>query len=271
MLKKIIKKYLLRLKNFFTNKELQESVSELLRIKVLENANSLNKKEHRVFSQHGEDGIINEIFKRIGTTNKQFFEFGAGNGLENNSIFLLTQGWSGIWVEGSNKNYNILCSIFKNAINNKKLIIKNEIINENNINKFVKANSINEEIDFMSIDIDGNDYYIWKALEIKPRVLCIEFNASFPPNSEFLDKISDEFWDNSLWFGASIDVMTKLAHSKGYSLVCVDSSGTNLFFLRNDVINESFEDINNIEKLYFPTRYSLYYPQGHKKNFKIQC
>lgn len=242
--------------------------SEILRFKILENANSLNKKEQKIYSQHGEDGIILEIFKRIGTTNRKFFEFGAGDDYENNTIILLTQGWTGIWVDGSAKHTGRLYSNFKSAVDKKLLNIKAEILTSNNINQFIKDNNVDSELDFLSIDIDGNDYYVWKAMNIKPRVVCIEFNASFPPSSYFLDKeLADGIRGHVMWFGANIVAMNDLAKEKGYTLVCVDSSGTNLFFVRNDLIKGKFEDAGDLEKLYFPPRYNMHFISGHEKFF----
>lgn len=268
-IKKVIKNVLKRLLYiiYVSRPDVLHS-SELLRLELLKNSNSLNKKEQKIYSQHGEDGIILEIFKRIGMTNQKFFEFGAGDDYENNTIILLSQGWSGIWVDGGAKNIEALKNNFSKTSARDRIMIKQDILTSKNINEFIKQNNIDNDIDFISIDIDGNDYYVWKAMNIKPRAICVEFNSSFPPSTYFLDEERETFWNNTMWFGANITAFNELAKEKGYTLVCVDSSGANLFFVRNDLIFDRFEDVGNIEKLYFPPRYNMHFISGHEKCFR---
>ena len=100
----------------------------------MENKNCLENYGYRVYSQNDEDGIINEIFKRIGTTNKEFIEFGVQDGLECNSHYLLHKGWKGLWIEGSKKYYNKINNKFRPAIKKGMLKICNAFITKNNIN-----------------------------------------------------------------------------------------------------------------------------------------
>ena len=220
------------------------------------NSFGLNIYERKVYSQHGEDGIINEIFKRIGTKNKFFFEFGAGTKFENNSLYLLINGWSGVWVDGDEKNYKFLINNFKNKIIEKKLKVSKDIITSKNINEITTKLEIPNDLDFLSIDVDGNDYYIWKSCNLKPKVLCIEYNASFLADSDFLDCERREFWTGGNYFGASIKKITELCNQKGYTLVATDLSGANAFFVLNEY-KDKFQNNNDIEKLYNPPKYFL--------------
>jgi hypothetical protein len=245
-------------------KGLYSMQSEILKYKILENMPSINKYEHRVYSQHGEDGIIEEIFSRIGTTNKFFFECGAGEGEQNNTIFLLMKGWSGLWLEGADFNFNNLKKIFTKYTSEKKLKINKGLISSKNINILLEEASVPKDLDFMSIDIDSNDYYIFESLTYKPRVLCIEYNSTFRPGFSYKQKESEKEWNGSFLFGANISALNIIAKEKNYTLVCTDMTGTNAFFVRNDCLKDSFERAGDVNFLYNKPRYYLYYDIGHK-------
>mgnify|MGYP001127335787 FL=1 len=176
----------------------------------MENKNCLENYGYRVYSQNDEDGIINEIFKRIGTTNKEFIEFGVQDGLECNSHYLLHKGWKGLWIEGSKNYHNKINNKFRPAIKKGMLKICNAFITKNNINSLIEKNAFgNLEPDFLSIDIDGNDWYIWNAITvINPRVVCIEYNGKFPPDYSWKQAYNEHHvWDGSDWQGASLKAL----------------------------------------------------------------
>ena len=108
----------------------------------------------------------------------------------------------------------------------------------------------------MSIDVDGNDYWIWKALvDYDPRVVVIEYNSSFPPNKYKVIKYNPKSrWDGTKYFGASLLALTKLAESRGYVLLGCEAWGINAFFVKKELIKENFE-LKNIKELYKPPRY----------------
>ena len=223
----------------------------------------LNTFEHKIYSQHGEDGIITEIFKRIGVQSKTFFEFGAGAGTENNTIALLLDGWKGWWVDGGDY-IDTYKTLFAESIQEGFLTVSKNMISSKNINSIVKDLDMPKEIDLLSIDIDGNDYYVWKALEAtKPRVVVVEYNAAYPVGHMFLQKESEKMWNGSNFFGASLSRFNALAQEKGYTLVCCDITGTNAFFVRNDLVGDRFEYAGDVTKLWYKPRYYLYYFGGH--------
>lgn len=156
-------------------------------------------------SQSNEDEIIREIFAEIGTTNKRFVEFGCGHGGMNNSIALLRDGWSGIWLD---------CDL-RRVKRAKELYVKwpvriyQELVTPENVNGIVV-----DPLDFLSIDIDGNDYAVWEAVQAKPRVVCIEYDAVN---------------------GTPLAGMLALGHSKGYYFKKSSASDVNAFFIRQDV------------------------------------
>lgn len=120
---------------------------------------------HKCYSQNDEDGIIQEIFRRIGTTNRIFVEFGVGEGLENNSLFLLKQGWKGLWIDGSPQNAAAINTGFADPIARNQLCFKESFITKDNINELI-GGYFTGEIDMLSVDIDGNDYYVWQAIDV---------------------------------------------------------------------------------------------------------
>ena len=227
----------------------------------------LNKYEFQAFSQFGEDGIISEIFTRIGFTNKYFVEFGVEDGNETNSTYLLYQGWSGLWIDGNKKNKFSIERSFSNLIKNGKLKIIQSFITAENIESLFKQASTPNEFDLLSIDIDRNDYHVWKAItDYKPRVVIIEYNSIFRPGTDFIVKYEPgTLWDRTSNFGASLESYCKLAKEKGYKLVACSFAGVNAFFVREDLADKHFEGPFTPDNFYEPPRYFLYSKNGHPR------
>jgi hypothetical protein len=224
----------------------------------------LERYGYKVYSQNDEDGIIEEIFNRIGTTDKKFVEFGVQNGLESNCHFLLHKGWNGLWIDGNKKYFIELIKLFDKPIKNNQLKVINAFITVENINKLIEER-ISGEIDLLSIDIDGNDYWIWEAINcIKPRVVVIEYNAKFPPPHEWVMPYNpDHVWDGTDLHGASLKSLEKLGVRLGYQLVGTTMNGVNAFFVRNDLTRELFPKPATAENLYHSWGSRLYKSSGH--------
>jgi len=230
----------------------------------------LNKYEFKVYSQSGEDGIIEEIFKRIDTTNQYFVEFGVGNGLENNTAYLLNKGWSGHWLEGSPKYCQNITKVFADLIAKNKLGITNTFITAENIEELFTAAKVPQELDFLSIDIDGNDYWVWQAIKnFYPRVVSVEYNAIYPPQMGWTIKYNPQHnWDYSSYMGASLKALEKLGTEKGYKLVGCSFSGINAFFVREDLVSDYFCAPYIAENHYEPPRYFMGRQSfGHPRSF----
>src|SRR3990167_6755612 len=176
--------------------------------------------EFKVLSKHGGDGILAYIFSKIGMTNRTFVEMGIEDGRECNTANLSRNfGWSGLmidanakWVESAQKFYAGF-----------KVKIVHSFVTAENINQLITSNNISDEIDLLSIDIDGNDYWVWKAINvINPRVVVLEYNSSFGHRS-IAQKYNPEYrftpHESPLYFGASLTAMSKLSKEKGYILV----------------------------------------------------
>jgi len=218
----------------------------------------INNYELKVQSQNGEDGILLFIFSRVGGTNCRFVEFGVGDGRECNTANLsLNFGWSGLLMDAEERNvaaatkyYESQLKVRANAVKVVKCLVTAE-----NIDKILSVNGVHGEIDLLSIDIDGNDYWVWEAITvINPRVVVIEYNASFGKESVTVkyDPNFDRFKKHPTGFyhGASLSALTKLANSKGYILVGCESNGVNAFFVRQDVAhNRLFE--TSVDQAFF--------------------
>jgi hypothetical protein len=209
------------------------------------------------YSQCDEDGIIQEIFRRIGTTNQTFVEAGVGNGLENNSTLLLIQGWKGLWIEGSPKNARAIRKTFASAIERDQLRLLETFVTRGTIDSDIQRLSFSEEPDLFSLDLDGNDFHFVQDISsINPRVVILEYNAKFIPPVDWVMSYNEKhLWDGSDYFGASLTALTALMASKGYSLVGCNLSGANAFFVRNDLAEDKFCSPFTAENHYEPARY----------------
>src|SRR6185437_16134062 len=151
--------------------------------------NQLNRYEKTIYSQFGEDGIIEEIFNRIGTTNRFCVEFGAYDGitLSNSANLIINKGWTSFMIEGDTLRYHQALNNYQNLGIIDRVTIVNSYITQANIANIFQTFNVPHEFDYMCIDIDGNDYWIWKALdEYRPRVLTIEYRGDFLPPTEWI-------------------------------------------------------------------------------------
>jgi len=245
------------IKNFF-NRILQFYYSTnkkevLLQSKLRQELDSIKKREFKkdnknlipfgfkVFSQTDEDGIINEIFNRIGTTNKQFLEFGA-NTRFNNTTYLLMKGWEGVWLESSEKKVNNIKKKYSLLIKNGKLKIYKKTITASNVNKEIKSLNLNKFIDLLSLDIDGNELYVLNKLKtISPRVIVVEYNAKFPPPIRKSIKYDPKFiWKYDDYFGTSLQLLEDNLKNFGYVLVGCNILGVNAFFIKKKLVQNKF-------------------------------
>lgn len=220
--------------------------------------NELRSKEYRVHSQNGEDGLILYVFSQIGTTNRKFIEFGIGDGKECIAAnLLLNFGWSGLMIEGSSDYVVSATQYYNNHPKMQgKVKILNKFITQDNINNLFQEGGIEGEIDLLSIDIDGNDYWVWKAIEvISPRVVIIEYNASFGKENAVTVKYDPSFerlskHPSGYYYGLSLKAAEKLGKEKGYHLVGCDSEGVNAIFVRNDINLGNLKSVTAEEAYY---------------------
>lgn len=226
---------------------------------------------YKIYSQNDEDGIIHEIFNRVGLTNKVFVEFGVGDGLENNTLALLFEEWSGLWIEGSIQSVNKIRENFKSVISDGRLKVVNSFITIDNIDALISSVIQEKEVDLLSVDIDGNDFNVLDAIKcISPRVIVLEYNAKFRPHISYCMKYNaSHVWNHDDNFGASLKYLELELSNKGYCLVGCGLAGVNAFFVRNDLVRNEFIQPFTAEIHYEPARYYLSgYPSGHKPSYK---
>lgn len=220
----------------------------------------LDPYEKSLYSQNGEDGVLAKIFQVIGTRTKFCVEFGAFDGVTGSNTYLLRlQGWDSVQFD---RNYEIA-----------KHNIHREFITAETINDLFDKYKVPLDLDLLSIDIDYNDFYVWKALDSKyrPAVVLIEYNATHLPNEDKVVKYRPYYvGDDTNYFGASILALYQLGRSKGYSLVYADANGVNLFFIREDLLKDpiGFENINQVDKLYRSPTYGKGPNGGHPFDYK---
>ena len=232
----------------------------------------LLKSGYRVYSQADEDGILHEIFRRIGEGQRTFLELGVGNGLENNTLFLLIQGWNGIWIEGSDRKAAASKKNLAVQIAEGRLQIEQNFITAPTIDQKIASLTAGRDVDLLSIDLDGNDYYVLDAIRsISPRVIVAEYNSKFPPDVPWIIEYNESHrWDGTDYFGASLKSLELLLTKRGYALVGCNIVGTNAFFVRTDLVNESrFCAPFTAENHYEPSRYFLLpaFQAGHPVNW----
>lgn len=218
---------------------------------------------YKIYSQNDEDGILEEIFKRIGEGNRTFVEFGAGDGNENNTARLLVDGWSGVWLDAS---HDFVANIRKDIVPGyeNKLAVKHAKVTPATVNSLIGTG----EADLLSIDVDHNDYWIWKAINARPRVVVIEYNATWRPPMSVTVPYDDRGCQipgfiNTNYFGASLEAFVRLGREKGYRLVGCGFAGINAFFVREDLVGNKFLEPATAEEHYEPPRYRIPFLAGH--------
>jgi len=213
------------------------------------------------WSQNYEDGMIQEIFRRIGVVNKTFVEIGVGDGSENNTTILLSQGWSGWWFEGDAQNCKSISSRLSEMPSvSARLKIYDKYVAPSTIQSEFVNLQIPVEVDLLSLDIDQDTYHVWGSFEqFRPRVVVVEYNAAIPADQSWIHPyIKGKTWDGTQAFGASLKAFELLGRELEYSLVGCDIIGVNAFFVRNDLVKDRFSEPYTSENHYEPPRYDLW-------------
>lgn len=209
---------------------------------AMQNPTGFGEHEYQVYSQWGEDGLIQYLIHKVLIERPIFVEFGVEKYIESNTRFLLiNNNWSGLVIDGSEENIQYV----KNDAIYWRYNLKAEcaFIDKDNINSLIKRNGIFGDIGLLSVDIDGNDYWVWSAIDVvSPRIVICEYNSLWGDTEAVTTPYSPTFFrtnihQSNLYYGASIVALTNLARSKGYSLVGSNKAGNNVFFVRNDLLN----------------------------------
>jgi hypothetical protein len=199
--------------------------------------------EFQVFSQWGEDGILSYLLSQIAVPNEVFVEFGVEAYQECNTRFLLmSRYWRGLVMDGDEQNIRRIRE--SELYWRYRLEARHAFVTRENIDSLLKEAGISGDIGLLSIDIDGNDYWVWEGItSIQPRVVVVEYNSLFGDRRAVTIPYDPAFvrlkgHHSGLYFGASVPAFAKLGAARGYSLVAGNQAGNNLFFVRNDVLGE---------------------------------
>ena len=226
---------------------------------------SINEFEARVSSQNGEDGIIAEMTRRLHIGTGFFVEFGVQDGSVCNTALLAANGWRGVYIEGDAAFAERLRQRYASSTRIKTV---REFVTAENIAEIFARSVVPIEFDLLSIDIDGNDYWVWRGLSgFRPRIVVIEYNAEHPPPERWVMKYDPAHrWDKTTYYGASLASFAALGESIGYTLVGTEKTGVNAFFLRKDLVPASGFPALTATKAYHPVGYyGIHHELGHVK------
>jgi hypothetical protein len=200
----------------------------------------INSFEFKVFSQFGDDGIIQHLISRIPIKNKTFIEFGVEDFFESNTRFLMMKdNWEGFVMDGSQENIDRL--VQSNFYWKYQLKAQTEFITKENINGALEKSGFDYDIGILHIDLDGNDYWIWKEIDkYSPRILIIEYNSVFGSDNSWSIPYQPDFQRfkahySGLYWGVSLPALFELGETKGYDFVGSNLGGNNAYFVRKDV------------------------------------
>jgi hypothetical protein len=195
------------------------------------NAEDLLEYRRNVFSQNGEDGIIEEIFRRIGVETRTCCEFGAWDGIYlSNCRKLILEGWRALMIEADAQRATTLMQNYRDnpAVTCVKRLVDHD---QNSLGAIARETQFPQSLDFLSIDVDGLDWEIFEGLDLRPRLICIEVNAGFSPDSD--EELPRPIAAKDV--GQPMKVFLRIAKAKGYELVCYTS---NAFFVRADILRQ---------------------------------
>ena len=225
---------------------------------------SLTRSYGQVYSQNGEDGMIAEIFRRIGTKDRFFVEIGIENGLQCNTRLLLESGWRGVWLEGNDEHVQNATRVFRPYIDSGALRILGGMIGPDNIEAAMDEGGVPAAFDFLSLDIDQHTHTVWRVMRRRARVACIEYNSSIPPSLPLEVPFNPaNGWERTNWFGAGLKAMEGIGRAQGMALVGCELVGSNAFFVAEGEAAGRFREPFTAETHYQPPCYHLVAHAGH--------
>jgi hypothetical protein len=208
----------------------------------------------RCFSQNDEDGILLHIFSLAGTTNKKVVEICAGDCIECNAAnLIINHGWTGLLFDGSEQNIALGKRFYLRCRDTffYPPTLVHAWITAENVNDLVAERGFTGDIDLLSLDLDGMDFWVWKALTcIRPRVVVLEFNSRWGPQASVTLPYKSDYrldMNRHPWCsGASLGAFVKLGRERGYRLVGIHRLGVNAFFVRSDVAVDSLPEVTSV-------------------------
>jgi hypothetical protein len=215
-------------------------------------ASSFTAHEFQVYSQWGEDGLIQRLIREVKIARKIFVEFGVETYTEANTRFLLVNdNWSGLVLDGGEANIRTIRRSDVYWRHNLKAV--QAFITRENINELLRDNGVTGEIGLLSVDIDGNDYWVWEAIDaVSPALVVVEYNSRFgseravtvPYDPKF---VRQEAHSSCAYYGASLAALVALGRRKGYAFVGSNTAGNNAFFVRRDLLPATLREVSVAE------------------------
>ena len=216
--------------------------------------------ERSLYAQGGEEAILERLLERLESTNRYCLDIGAGDGLRNSNTALLLRerGWQGTLIEGSAYRFARLQAHYGAA---HAVRLTHAQVQPDTIGNLLHTAEVPPCIDLLSIDIDGNDYWVWRAIEtVRARIVIIEYNPYYAPPERWVMRFNAaHVWDGSTYYGASLESLYHLGRSKGYELVCCDDMGNNAFFVARELYPRLGLHENTPQLLFRPAMYKLRY------------
>jgi hypothetical protein len=223
----------------------------------------LNGLAQSLYAQGQEEAILARLFEHIPPTNRCCVDIGASDGLRNSNTALLLRehGWQGTLVEGSAHRFARLKEHYGQAANVRLVDAR---VQPDTVERLLDDAGVPAAYDLLSLDIDGNDYWVWRALRRhRARVVVIEYNPYYPPPERWVMAFdADHAWDGSTHYGASLESLVALGKTLGYELVCCDDMGNNAFFVDQALYPRLGIASNESRLLFRPAMYKLRYV-GH--------
>ena len=247
-MKKLIKSFLNKSKKYYSNEVIRDIETNtflvaklhIQRIKELNKVESLEEVEFKVFSEWGEDGIIQYLINNVAIENKIFIEFGVSDYKESNTRFLLMNNlWKGLIIDSD--------KVFMDSVKNEEIYWRYDLtavssfITRENVNNIITDAGFKGKIGILSIDIDGNDFWVWEKINmVDPSIVICEYNSLFGNQNPISIPYDKDFFRtkahfSNLYFGASLPALVQLAEKKGYDFVGSNSAGSNAFFVKKDL------------------------------------
>ena len=227
-------------KNKRDNEQIRLLIGSMLS-KNIDLNKSYRDAEFKIFSQFGDDGIIQFLIKKLNISVEKFVEFGVEDYRESNTRFLLMHNdWQGLVIDGSKSQVELI----KNdpMYWRHDLTAVHSFINAENINQILLDNNFKGKVGILSIDIDGNDYWVWQAITVVDAdIVIVEYNGIFGseraitvPYKPDFDRVSAHY--SGLYFGASLQALCELGSKKGYAFIGSNRAGNNAYFLKKEIV-----------------------------------
>ena len=269
-MKQLIRKALIRVRQFLLAplleshrrlEGLNQSTQLLLQLKYKELVRDkaplpgIDEVGFRVFSENDEDGILLFIFSIIGVTNRKVIDLGsAGIGNSNTANLIVNHGWVGMLIDGNEHALESGKEFYHQCVDTRNFppTLVHAWITVENVNQLISEHGFSGELDLLSIDMDGVEYWIWKAVDcVSPRVVVAEYQDIIGPEKSLTVPYDPDFKGKDYevnrrignFSGASLPALVKLAREKGYRLAGCNRLGYNAFFIRTGIAEEQLPEV----------------------------